>query len=91
MSFSEFTKQKVEKEEKKTSHEMTEEDVKKRYEELRAMDNSQLTATLFEEVAKQKREGTFDYNSLLASVENIRGLIPQKTYNELKNLLENLR
>lgn len=91
MSFSEFTKQKVEKEEKKTSHEMTEEDVKKRYEELRAMDNSQLTATLFEEVAKQKREGTFDYSSLLASVENIRGLIPQKTYNELKNLLENLR
>ena len=91
MSFSEFTKQKVEKEEKKTRHEMTEEDVKKRYEELRAMDNSQLTATLFEEVAKQKREGTFDYNSLLASVENIRGLIPQKTYNELKNLLESLR
>ncbi len=91
MSFSEFTKQKVEKEERITSKGMTEEEVRKRYDELKSMDNGQLTATLFEEVAKQKREGTFDYNSLVQSVENIKGFIPQKTYNELKNLLENLR
>ena len=39
MSVSEFTKQKVEKEERITSKGMTEEEVRKRYDELKSMDN----------------------------------------------------
>ena len=92
MNFSEYTKQpQQEKKKEERTKPMSEEDVMKQYEELKGMDNSQLKARLIDEVAKQKRDGTFDYASLAQSVESIKGYLPQKTYQNLKNMLDNLR
>lgn len=92
MNFSEYTKQpRQEKKKEEVSKSMSQEDMMKQYEELKSMDNNQLTARLFEEVARQKEEGTFDYASLAQSVENIKGYLPQSTYQNIKNMLDNLR
>lgn len=92
MNFSEYTKKpQQEKQREESVKSVSEEDVMKQYEELKGMDNSQLTARLFDEVARQKKDGTFDYASLAQSVENIKGYLPQKTYQSLKNMLDNLR
>lgn len=85
MNFSEFTKQKIE------DQTLKQDDVMKKYEELKSLNNNQLTAKLFEEVAKQKQEGTFDYNSLVQSVESIKNFVPSNTYQNLKGMLENLK
>ncbi len=92
MNFSEYTKQPQQEEKREErAKSMSEEDVMKQYEELKSMNNSQLTARLFDEVARQKRDGIFDYASLAQSVENIKEYLPQKTYQNLKNMLDNLR
>ena len=89
MSFSQFTKSSVGREEKK--EEFSQENIMREYEELKSMNNDQLTSRLFEEVAKQKRDGTFDFNALSQSVESLKNYIPEETYINLKKLLENLR
>ena len=61
------------------------------YQQYKNMDSSSLAEALASTVAKQKADGTFDYNLLSQSVEAVRAYLPGQTYQNLKNLLENLR
>ena len=61
------------------------------YQQYKNMDSSSLAEALANTVAKQKADGTFDYNLLNQSVEAVRAYLPEQTYQNLKNLLENLR
>ena len=55
------------------------------------MSNDELNQLLFNEIAKQKANGTFDKNKLLTMLENVKGLLPnQKQYETLHNFLINL-
>ena len=61
------------------------------YQQYKNMDSSSLAEALASTVAKQKADGIFDYNLLNQSVEAVRAYLPEQTYQNLKNLLENLR
>jgi len=76
---------------KSKPEEKPEEKVQATYEELKNLSNDELTSRLYNEVAKQKSNGTFDYNMLNNSVESIKGYIPTETYENIKRMLESLK
>ena len=83
-SFSEFCNE-------QKSSAMQEENVKNAYEELKDMNYDELTERLYRQVREQKENGTFDFESLSSSVENIKPFISNETYFNMKNMLEKLK
>ena len=70
---------------------VSQDDLHKTYDNYKNMSQSQLNASLLNEVAKQKANGTFDYQALCNMVESLRGMIPDADFKNVKRLLENLR
>ena len=64
-----------------------EKDVMNKFNEFKDMSQDQLSQTLFEEVARQKREGSFNYEALENMVESIRGSLSVNDYQNLKRML----
>lgn len=104
MNFSDFTKMNMQdKAEKNVNLEtnsnkenfakktFTETDVRKTYDELKDLNSDQLSERLFNEVAKQKQDGTFNYDMLSNSVDSIKGYLPEETYKNLKDILKTLK
>ena len=91
MNFSDFTKQKMKEDKKEEKKKLTEEDARRTYEELKDLNNDELTNRLYEEVRKQKADGSFNYDMLSDSVESIRGFLDPGTYENIRKLLETLR
>lgn len=53
--------------------------------------NDELTQMLFNEIAKQKANGTFNKEKLLAMLESVKELLPnQNQYKTLQNFIANL-
>ena len=68
-----------------------EEILRNKYDEFKGMDREELNNKLFEEVARQKQNGTFDYDALSKMIETLRGSLPENDYNNLKRILESLK
>lgn len=68
-----------------------EEELRQKYDHFKGMNQSQLNAQLYQEVARQKSAGTFDYASLSNMVEGMRGSLPENDYQNIKRILETLR
>ncbi len=80
-----------EKETKQNNKTFSQDDLKKSYDEFSKLDNDSLSARLAQEVKKRKDEGSFDAEMLIRSVESVRAFLPDETYQNLKNLIENLK
>lgn len=70
---------------------VTEKDLKEKYNMYKDMDNSQLSDELMKEVGRQKMAGTFDYDRLERMVEGLRGGLPEENYRNIKKILEGLK
>jgi len=70
---------------------LKEQDIRNKFDEYKDMSKDQLNSQLFQEVARQKAEGSFDYEKLESMVNNLRGMISEQDYNNIKRILENLR
>lgn len=70
---------------------MGEKDIKVRYNELKDLDRDSLQGKLFEEVAAQKANGTFNYELLQSSLESMQPFLPPENYQNLKRLLESIK
>ena len=70
---------------------VSEEDLRKKYNQYKDMDNSQLSNELIKEVGRQKMAGTFDYDRLESMVEGLRGSLPEENYRNIKRILEGLK
>lgn len=68
-----------------------EQQLREKYETYKNMNQSQLQSSLFQEVARQKASGTFDFNALSNMVESMRGSLSENEYNNIKRILESLR
>lgn len=66
-------------------------DVLKQYENIKNMSQSEAQNQLFNEVLKQKQNGTFNFEGLANQVESLKGYLPEKDYINLQKLLESLR
>ncbi len=62
-----------------------------KYNELSGKSSEELTSILFDEVAKQKREGTFNYEAIESVLERMRGSMSDEMYNNLKRMLGLIR
>ena len=89
MNFSEFSNNNIKYEENQTS--FSEDKVKESYEQLKNLPKDELSKRLFEEVNKQKNNGSFNYEMLEASVESIKSLIPKESYENLKRILKTIK
>ncbi len=68
-----------------------EQDVLKQYENIKNMSQGEAQNQLFNEVLKQKQNGTFNFEGLSQQVESLKGYLPEKDYTNLRKLLESLR
>ncbi len=86
-SLSDFSKEKLEKENKKIS----EDDIKEAYDKYKNLSEDELLSTLFKEVDKQKQNGTFDLENLKSLVSSMSPMLTDEQLNNINNLLERLR
>lgn len=70
---------------------VNEQDIKQQFDKYKDMSKEELNSQLFNEVARQKAEGSFDYNKLAGMVESLKGTLPEQDYNNIKRILESLR
>lgn len=66
-------------------------DLMGQYEKLKDLPKDQLSQMLLEEVARQKREGVFDYQKLNEMLESMKAFIPPDSYENIKRILESFR
>ncbi len=74
-----------------TQKQASEKDIKEKFDQYKDMSQAELNNTLFEEVARQKQAGTFDYDGLSRMVDSLKGALPPQDYENIKRLLESLR
>ena len=70
---------------------VSEEDIKNKYDTFKNMSKEDLGKTLFQEVAKQKADGTFNYSQLEGMVNSLQGVLPEADYENVRKLLESLK
>ena len=75
----------------KRAETVSEEDIAKKYNSLKDMPKDQLERQLFDEVAKQKREGTFDYEQLESLIEGLKSGLSEQDYQNVKRMLSLLK
>lgn len=78
-------------EEKNHSTVVSEQDIAERYQQLKDLDCNSLQAKLFEEVASQKANGTFNYQLLQSSLQSMQAFLPPENYQNLARLLESIK
>lgn len=67
------------------------ENLQNKFNEFSQMSQENLMQELFKEVAKQKNNGTFDYQKLEQTLSILRPTLGEDNYQNMKKILENLR
>lgn len=73
------------------SADATEQDLMNLYNKYKDMDAGTLNSTLFSEVARQKSNGTFDYQKLESMLNGMRDALGETNYQNMKRILESLK
>ncbi len=79
MKLSEMSKQNKEKE------------IRESYDALKDCSSNELMERLQKEIAKQKKNGTFDYDALLNMLEKIKIYLPDETYKNMLRIVDSLK
>lgn len=87
MRLSDFNNNKTE----KVEENVTEKDIIDKYNQYKDLSSDQLSQELFKEVARQKANGTFDYQRLESMLDSIKGSLSEENYQNMKRILESLR
>lgn len=88
MKLSEF---KNEKKETKPEPTISQKDITDQYNELKDASQQELFEKLSQEVLSQKKNGTFDYKALVSAIEKMKDFLPEQTYKNMLQVLENLK
>ena len=98
MSLSEYSKNfenkkdtKVNEQECEQNKAQNQEYLRQKYESLKGKNHEELMGDLFEEVARQKQNGSFDYQSLASSVEAMKPFLSAEQQANIKELLEKIK
>lgn len=65
--------------------------LRQKYESLKGKNHEELMGDLFEEVTRQKQNGSFDYESLANSVEAMKPFLSAEQQANIKELLEKIK
>lgn len=88
MKLSEF---KNEKQNSQKTSTKSDADLMDKYNELKDLSHDDLSKKLIDEVARQKQNGTFNYNQILQTMEGLKGFMPQENYENMKRILDTLK
>ncbi len=61
------------------------------YEELKGCSNDELMNRLAQEIRSQKQNGTFDFEGLKSTIERMKIYLPNATYQNMMNIIENFK
>ena len=75
----------------KTKKSVSEEDIANKFNLLKDKPKEELEKQLYDEVAKQKREGTFDYEQLESLIEGLKSGLSEQDYQNVKRMLSLLK
>lgn len=96
MGFKEYEKSHLADE--KTNNKIADDTLKKEsqkvenlYNQYKNKSEDELVEELYKHVAKQKQNGTFDYNTLCKMLEKISPLLSTQQKQKMKEILENLK
>ncbi len=78
-------------EEQKKDRDVSEIDLQNIYNHYKDMSQDDLSKELFSEVARQKSQGTFDYNRLNFMIDSIRPSLTNEQYENMKRMLDSLK
>ena len=68
-----------------------ENNINKAYNQIKDCSSDQLFKMLTDEIEKQKKDGTFDFENLKSMIEKIKIYLPTQTYQNILNILETLK
>lgn len=68
-----------------------EDKIKESYDNLKDCSSNELMERLQKEIAKQKKNGTFDYDALLNTFEKIKIYLPDETYKNMLRIIDALK
>ena len=92
MKLSEFAAQKDDKKIKTEKiPSIDENDLNKKYEEIKDLPQDELYKMLQDEILRQKRAGEFDYMALKNMVKQIKTFLPQDTYENIIKMVESVK
>lgn len=69
----------------------SEEEIKNDIENLKGLSHEELMGRLLKQVAEQKSQGTFDYERLRQTIEQMKMYMPETLYQNIIKTLESLR
>ena len=73
------------------SQKSKEEKFKESYDSLKDCSSDELMERLQKEIAKQKKNGTFDCDALLNTIEKIKIYLPDETYKNMLRIIDALK
>lgn len=79
------------KEEQTTNKTSNKDDLQDIYNRYKDMSQDDLSKELFSEVARQKSQGTFDYDRLNIMIDSIRPSLTCEQYENMKRILESIK
>ncbi len=77
--------------EMKSSDEQKKKTFEENYNNLKDCSSDELMRKLQNEIAEQKRNGTFDFEGLKNTIEQVKLYLPTQTYENMMRIIENLK
>lgn len=65
--------------------------VEEQYNALKDSSQEELFTRLSQEVLRQKRSGSFDYEALVKAIEKMKAFLPEQTYKNMMQILETMK
>lgn len=65
--------------------------INRAYDELKGLSSDELMGRLSNEIQQQKMNGTFDYDGLIRSLEQIKIYLPTQTYENMLRIIDSLK
>ena len=61
------------------------------YNNIKNLSQEEASKKLYEEVFKQKQNGSFDFNQLVKQVDGLKGYLPEQDFQNIKRILDTLK
>ena len=70
--------------------EVSKEELSKMYDNMKDMSQDELMERLKSEIKRQKKDGSFDYEALISSLNAIKDFLPKENYDNMIRIIDGL-
>lgn len=70
--------------------EVSKEELSKMYDNMKDMSQDELMERLKSEIKRQKKDGSFDYDALISSLNAIKDFLPKENYDNMIRIIDGL-